>query len=496
MSAQPRPLRVLSLNCWGLKFVADKRRERLLAIADWIATHSNPLSSSSSRNDDDDEERAFAASVSPGDSLAFQSYSQGGPYDVIALQEIWVRADFDVATRFPFSGAIGSGLAILSAHPIVSSFITPYALNGYPLHFIAGDFFAGKSICGCTIDLGADVGSTRLVDVLNTHMFAPGGEGDGIDGAHRVAQAWQLNEVVKEKLERGRHVLLVSPKTDESSSHFRGHFLISGARSPLQMGDFNSQPYSIIMRILESGASLSDAWALTNQAPPSITSIAHRKLTPVQTMLVHGITCDSPLNTYSAAKLAKRHPRDETRIRGGKRLDYILFRSPPTASSKLQVESTKIVLTEPVPGLGVSYSDHFGLAATFSFQPQTPTTEHVSHSNQGSRGSISSEDLSTMLKNLMMAYRHALECQKRQFQLFVLALFLVPVLAIAASYQPLRGALSWLFVVLGTAVGASGATMLYTGFVGGNWERGALRNVIADIEAEMERRDGDGQVRR
>ncbi|KDE03057.1 hypothetical protein MVLG_06446 [Microbotryum lychnidis-dioicae p1A1 Lamole] len=310
----------------------------------------------------------------------------------------------------------------------------------------------------------------RLVDVLNTHMFAPGGEGDGIDGAHRVAQAWQLNEMVKEKLERGRHVLL--------------------------MGDFNSQPYSIIMRILESGASLSDAWALTNQAPPSITSIAHRNLTPVQTMLVHGITCDSPLNTYSAAKLAKRHPRDETRIRGGKRLDYILFRSPPTASSKLQVESTKIVLTEPVPGLGVSYSDHFGLAATFSFQPQTPTTEHVSHSNQGSGGSISSEDLSTMLKNLMMAYRYALEYQKRQFQLFVLALFLVPVLAIAASYQPLRGALSWLFVVLGTAVGASGATMLYTGFVGGNWERGALRNVIADIEAEMERRDEDGQVRR
>ncbi|KDE03058.1 hypothetical protein MVLG_06447 [Microbotryum lychnidis-dioicae p1A1 Lamole] len=107
MSAQPRPLRVLSLNCWGLKFVADKRRERLLAIADWIATHSNPLSLSSSRNDDDDEERAFAASTSPGDSLAFQSSSQGGHYDVIALQEIWVRADFDVvASRAKEAGLI------------------------------------------------------------------------------------------------------------------------------------------------------------------------------------------------------------------------------------------------------------------------------------------------------------------------------------------------------------------------------------------------------
>lgn len=104
------------------------------------------------------------------------------------------------------SGAIGSGLAILSAHPISSSFIFPYPLNGYPLHFIEGDFFAGKAVCGITIDLG-EVGK---VDILNTHMYAPGGEGDGIDGAHRVAQAWELARIITEKVERGRHCLLVS----------------------------------------------------------------------------------------------------------------------------------------------------------------------------------------------------------------------------------------------------------------------------------------------
>lgn len=103
------------------------------------------------------------------------------------------------------SGAIGAGLALLSAHPIHSAFIHPYPLNGHPLHFIEGDFFAGKSVCGICID----VPGVGLVDVLNSHMYAPGGEGESVDGAHRVAQAWELARIVQEKAERGRHVLLV-----------------------------------------------------------------------------------------------------------------------------------------------------------------------------------------------------------------------------------------------------------------------------------------------
>lgn len=161
--------------------MADKRKERLRAIAQWIGASSG--------------------------------------YDIIALQEIWVRSDFDhVAelakeaglpySRFFYSGAIGSGLAILSAHPIASTFVFPYPLNGYPLHFIEGDFFAGKSVCGACVE----VEGVGKVDVLNTHMYAPGGEADNVDGAHRVAQAWELARIVQEKAERGRHVIVVSSR--------------------------------------------------------------------------------------------------------------------------------------------------------------------------------------------------------------------------------------------------------------------------------------------
>jgi sphingomyelin phosphodiesterase 2 len=103
------------------------------------------------------------------------------------------------------SGAIGSGLAILSAYPILDSFVFPYTLSGYPLHFIEGDWFAAKAACGITID----VPRIGKVDVLNSHMYAPGGEGEGLDGAHRVAQAWELARLVNEKAERGRHVVVV-----------------------------------------------------------------------------------------------------------------------------------------------------------------------------------------------------------------------------------------------------------------------------------------------
>lgn len=69
---------------------------------------------------------------------------------------------------------------------------------------------------------------------------------------------------------------------------------------------------------------------------------------------------------------------------------------------------------------------------------------------------------------------------------------LVPILAVAASFQPLRY-LGWLFVLLGVAVGAGGATMLYTGFVGGQWEAGALRNVITEMDSELKGRNVQGR---
>ena len=254
------------------------------------------------------------------------------------------------------------------------------------------------------------------------------------------------------------------------------------------MGDLNSQPNSIILRFLTSHGSLTDAFAQTSPPPPSVTSAAHRALAPLEVLHQHGITCDSPLNSYSAPKLAKRSRTDETVIRGGKRLDYVLYRSPSSAPFRLVAESTAVVLTETLPPpFMCSYSDHFGLEAVLAFTSPTALTSSTLRPILPTPPALASEDLSKALANLSSAYHVSLKSSHDQLKLFVAAVVLVPVLAIAASLQPLRY-LGWLFVLLAIATGASGATMLYTGFVGGRWEAGGLRNVMAEMEAELARR--------
>jgi len=248
-----------------------------------------------------------------------------------------------------------------------------------------------------------------------------------------------------------------------------------------QTGDFNSQPHSIIMKMLQTHGSLRDAWADTHPAPPSITSASHRALSPLEVMHTHGITCDSPLNTYSAAKLRKRSPADEVHLRGGKRLDYFLYRSPVDAPWQLSPERCDVTLTEPVPSLGVSYSDHFAVDATFAFVPTTPQGQKVLPSDP-----LKAELLSPALSTLHAAYRASLSSSRFQLRLFASCVIAALALVVTSSFEPLR-ALNWLWVLLGVGAGAAGATLLYTGFVGGQWEAGQLRNVIGEMEAELER---------
>ena len=219
----------------------------------------------------------------------------------------------------------------------------------------------------------------------------------------------------------------------------------------------------------------------------------HRSLTPSQVLLMHGITCDSPLNTYSAPKLKKRGPGDETVIRGGKRLDYVLYRSPRRQGTRgnreLVAVSTKAVLTELVPGLGVSYSDHFGLQVVMSLAPRLSSEVEEEQEEHEPSSALSTDDLHHLLHTLSLSLSHAQRSSTFLLQLFGASLIMLPLLFFASSYTPSSlSSLGWMWTLLGVVDGAGGATMLYCGFVGGYWEIGAVRNVIAEIGGEVERR--------
>lgn len=66
----------------------------------------------------------------------------------------------------PLSAALGAGVAVLSRYPIRATNFLAYSLNGYPLNVIEGDFFVGKAVGSCVLD----VPILGEVEVFTTHV--------------------------------------------------------------------------------------------------------------------------------------------------------------------------------------------------------------------------------------------------------------------------------------------------------------------------------------
>ncbi|PKI85026.1 Isc1p [Malassezia vespertilionis] len=246
-------------------------------------------------------------------------------HDVVALQEIWFASqDWRyVQQACEANGAFGSGLAILSKHPIVEMQTHMYSLTGTPIYVQHGDWIAGKA-CGCATIKHPTLG---LIDVWDTHFTAVGGQvGPETRRANSVVEAFELAHRCRISAERGRHVVC--------------------------MGDFNSLPDSVCIAILHRYGGLYDACLDVDQTQGALLDSA--------------ITCDSPDNTWTKGK-----PLDELAVRHrGKRLDYVLYRGPNTAPDDWVCTRSRVVFKELIPDLEVSYSDHFGVEATLDVRPQ------------------------------------------------------------------------------------------------------------------------------
>lgn len=134
-------LKVISLNCWGLKYISTHRHARLVEIG------------------------AQLGAADP-------------PPDILALQECWTQQDY-LAIRsatahilphgkFYYSGIFGGGLVILSRWPIEESNMVRYPLNGRPTAFFRGDWYVGKGVACARIRFGKDEGD--VVEVFCTHV--------------------------------------------------------------------------------------------------------------------------------------------------------------------------------------------------------------------------------------------------------------------------------------------------------------------------------------
>lgn len=242
-------LEIITLNCWGLKFISKLTTERISHIAERLAESS---------------------------------------CDIVCLQEIWqqdhwqllryrLRKQFPYA-KFYYSGMLGSGLAILSRFPIIQTDMRPYTLNGRPQAFFRGDWFVGKGVASAVINLPCG----RQAQIFNTHMHAPYNEKVDTYLCHRTSQGWDLRKLLKASVQAG-YITFAT-------------------------GDFNSLPGSLVHRFLTSY--LLDTFISLHPEVPLLPTISTEQFSSAELVSKFGLTCDvSPLNTWRQRQAPGMYPK-------------------------------------------------------------------------------------------------------------------------------------------------------------------------------------------
>ena len=415
------------------------------------------------------------------------------------------------------SGAVGKGLAIFSRFPIVAATTQTYSLNGSPLDLKGADWFAGKA--AATVLVTHPV--LGRVQVFNTHVcllpslqtpiilisgqfFSEGGDdGPEHNRAHRLVNAWEFAKLVKQSAEFGRYVIAVC-------LYFQEVIILPYA---LQAGDFNSVPSTLPMTVVLHHAGLTDAWASLHP-PPELSQVGGSHVNPVDAISLYGFTHDSPLNSYSASERLDAHaPAPQ-----GKRLDYVLFRNPahppstfsspsPASPPQLVPIEARVMLTDLVPGYAFSYSDHFGVEATFriehselkknplfpddSADGKVPSIASTTAAPYPSIQHLSHQDALTVLDALRTHLKHSDVRARCELGIAMACVIFLVCVLIGTAWSP-EGFLTPLFVFLSMVMTWLGTTMFYVGFLYGRWEANALQNVIEEMELYVQS-NGSGE---
>lgn len=466
-------INILTLNCWGLKYIAKLRAERLEEIGKRIAiTTPTP--------------------------------------EIVGLQECWTEEDYQkirTLTRhilpygkFYYSGIFGGGLAILSIWPIEESSMVRYTLNGRPTAFFRGDWYVGKGVACARIRLGS--GESDVAEVFCTHLHAPY-ESEPNDSylCHRTAQAWEIAKLMRGAAERG-------------------HLVIA-------LGDFNMTPLSFAHQLITAHAPVQDVWRVIHpdSSLGAVSNVLERergRVIPTAGFNItdNGATCDSVLNTWRWSKQYQKQLSKGERIvieeqtpdPRAKRLDYIFigngYGKIPT-ESRWEIQSVQVGMTDRHPTLGCSLSDHFSVEATISRPAShpSPSLSSPSPSNPLSSPSSSSTLMSpntyTKIQQMTSTYMSRERTQRRwRLAHFWLSLFISYGCLIGTWWAPYAG-VAFTLALLSTLNLAAG---VIDGLIGGlfmsaeiralkefEWEIANAKGIVEEYERERDRERGGEQ---
>lgn len=249
----------------------------------------------------------------------------------------------------------------------------------------------------------------------------------------------------------------------------------------LQLGDFNSTPPSLSIAILRDVGELTDAFLQSHpDLPAHAVSLPNQRGVrpePRRSISELGITCDSPLNTWTAGK-----PLDERALKGaGKRLDYIFFRGPNIQpggqhlqkQGRLKCIESNVVFTDLMEGHEVSFSDHFGLEATLDILDES---EAIKPTSTDDVPSIYNSRLSQTLTSSLSALSAALTASRSQQRMHMFIFVSILILAFftigfSSSSKTGSGALNGFWTFIAVICGWTGSTAMYSAVVWGEWEK-------------------------
>ncbi|KKK25897.1 sphingomyelinase family protein [Aspergillus rambellii] len=476
-SEPPSQIRILSLNCWGLKYISTYRHERLSEIGRQLAL-ADP------------------------------------PPEIVGLQECWTQQDFNSIHeqtrhilpygKFYFGGIWGAGLAILSRWPIEQSSMYEYPLNGRPTAFFRGDWFVGKGVACARVRFGPGVHD--IAEVFCTHLHAPY-EQEPHDSylCHRTAQAWEIAKLMRGAAERG-------------------HLVIA-------LGDFNMIPSSFAHRLIRAHSPVHDAWQVIypdssiGAAKDAVEQVRGKPVPPAKFNLHHnGATCDGPYNTWRWPKRDQKRldkgeddvpVDDEKPDIYGKRLDYIFvgdgISTGSSSAPSWTVEDVCVGMTQRHPTLRCSLSDHFAVEATITRTPPQPrqtetTAEKTALALASSQGHIT---LSPETYDHIIDMIHAYVRRERSQRRWRLAHFLASVLVtigclVGVWWTGNRSYIAFILMLVSTLGFAAG---VLDGLIGGlfvsselralkefEWEIRNAKRMLLERDAEHAEEKGESSI--
>jgi sphingomyelin phosphodiesterase 2 len=288
--------------------------------------------------------------------------------------------------------------------------------------------------------------------------------------AQRITECWQIANSVRSSAAQGRHVILA--------------------------GDFNSIPTSNCYQILSHHGFMTDSWLELHEQSikENQERLERREITPKECIQLFGITCDSPVNTWT-----KHLFKQEAYVREvGDRLDYIYYRRTP----QITCQQSNVVMDDYIPNTEINFSDHYGVHSIFTIN----SSQASSSEEEGQFAPIASQvarpDVTKLSTSTLCTCIDILQKDQQQakatsnglltFSVFslmvVLAAFIAQIVLPTVYYDNqqsmiLSSALCGFFMIIFTLLAM---ITLVVGFVFGRMEQRTLSQYLIDFQVYLE----------